>query len=431
MAGKLNASENRRSGTPATSNEITVTLSHGKFRVLYVATHPIQYLSTVLRKMASDPRLDLSVAYCSMDGVEGAIDSHFGVELKWDVPLLDGYPWVQVANRSPRPAGRRFFGLINSGLWKLVRAGNCDAVITQTGYNYLSYWILLAAAKTSGTPVIFVTDASSRRPFDVKKWKSFLKPLVVPRIFGLNEIIAPGSAAGYELFRGMGIPEDRIVLAPFVVDNGWWTREAAKVDRRAVRERWGIPESSPVILFCAKLQPWKRPFDLLRAFAAAAVPEAHLVFAGDGPQRAELQAETSSSGLSGRVHFLGFANQTQLPDIYGASDLMVLPSEYEPFGVVVNEAMLCGCPAAVSDRVGARTDLIAEGQTGYIFPCGDIKVLAAVLRTALADRPRLALMATAARQRMQTWSPQEHVERIVEGLTRVARIRKKNSNVES
>jgi glycosyltransferase involved in cell wall biosynthesis len=75
---------------------------------------------------------------------------------------------------------------------------------------------------------------------------------------------------------------------------------------------------------------------LLQAFAAAAVPDAYLVFVGEGPLRFELEAEAHALGLGDRVRFLGFANQTQLPDIYCASDLMVLPSEYEPFGVVVN-----------------------------------------------------------------------------------------------
>ena len=96
-----------------------------RFRVLLVYSHPIQYSVPVLRQMAKHPRLDIQVAYCSMHGVEPGLDPEFGVEVKWDVPLLDGYPWVYVRNRSPRPVLLRFFGLINPGLWKLVRTGRC------------------------------------------------------------------------------------------------------------------------------------------------------------------------------------------------------------------------------------------------------------------------------------------------------------------
>jgi glycosyltransferase involved in cell wall biosynthesis len=214
----------------------------------------------------------------------------------------------------------------------------------------------------------------------------------------------------------LGIPTDRIFLAPYVVDNAWWTNRAAKVDRAAVRRAWGVPSNAPVVLFCAKLQPWKRPRDLLRAFAAASVPDAYLVFAGEGPLRSELEAEARALGLSDHVRFLGFTNQTQLPDVYCASDLMVLPSEYEPFGVVVNEAMLCGCPVVVSDRVGAREDLIAPGQNGFVFRSGDVEALAKILRENLAALDKLRAFDEAARRRMQSWSPADNIDGLVDAV---------------
>ena len=72
-------------------------------------------------------------------------------------------------------------------------------------------------------------------------------------------------------------------------------------------------------------------------------------------------------GLTDRVRFLGFVNQSQLPSVYCAADFFVLPSLFEPFGLVVNEAMLCGLPVAVSDSVGARFDLVRPGENGYAY----------------------------------------------------------------
>jgi glycosyltransferase involved in cell wall biosynthesis len=66
----------------------------------------------------------------------------------------------------------------------------------------------------------------------------------------------------------------------------------------------------------------------------------------------------------------GFINQSQLPAVYTSADLMVLPSDYEPFAVVVNEAMRCGCPVVASDHVGAARDLVAPAAPQLIFPCG-------------------------------------------------------------
>lgn len=79
--------------------------------------------------MAQHPRLNILVAYCSLQGAKPGVDPEFGVEVVWDIPLLEGYPWVEVPNKSPRPGLGRFFGLINPGLWELVGKGSFDAVV--------------------------------------------------------------------------------------------------------------------------------------------------------------------------------------------------------------------------------------------------------------------------------------------------------------
>jgi glycosyltransferase involved in cell wall biosynthesis len=138
--------------------------------------------------------------------------------------------------------------------------------------------------------------------------------------------------------------------------------------------------------------------------------DAYLVYAGDGPLRPELEALARRLDVAERVRFLGFVNQSRLPGVYSASDLLVVPSEYEPFGVVVNEAMLCGCAVVVSDRVGAGADLVRTGENGFVVRCGDLEALAGVLREALRDRERLQRMGQVAKERMATWSPRENIE---------------------
>ena len=82
--------------------------------------------------------------------------------------------------------------------------------------------------------------------------------------------------------------------------------------------------------------------DLLRAYAQAQPENSRLIFAGEGALRKELEAEALRLGIPRQVLFLGFVNQSALPALYKLVDLMVLPSAYEPFAVVVNEAMCCG-----------------------------------------------------------------------------------------
>ncbi|WP_375495477.1 glycosyltransferase family 4 protein [uncultured Nostoc sp.] len=387
-----------------------------KYRVLIVASHPVQYAAPLFKLMAKHPQLDIKVAYCSLQGVKAGFDAGFGVEIAWDIPLLDGYSWVEVENNSPKPQLGNFFGLINLGLWNLISKDNFDAVIVYTGYTYFSFWIAAVATKLTGKKFLFSTDSSGIEPRNKKRWKTWLKKMLLPLIFQLADIVLVTSTPGQKTVRSLGITEQHIALTPFVVDNSRWTSQADQVDVKTVRKHWSIPENGNVILFCAKLQPWKRPQDVLKAFAKANVPNSYLVFAGEGLLREELEAKAETSGIKDRVRFIGFVNQSELPSIYRSADLFILPSEYEPFGVVVNEAMLCGCPVIVSDKVGAGYDLVRHGKNGFVYPCGDIDGLAKIFKEILPDHERLQKMGNAATERMQSWSPKESIEAIVQAL---------------
>ncbi|MGB2622141.1 MAG: glycosyltransferase family 4 protein [Candidatus Acidiferrum sp.] len=385
-----------------------------RYRVLAVAAHPVQYMAPIFRRMAAHPGFDLHVAYCSLRGAEAAHDPEFAATIQWDVPLLEGYSWSHVPNRGSGAGS--FFGLRNPGLWKLIREGKYDAVLCFVGYVRATFWIAYFAARLARTAFLFGTDSNTLAPRDGKAWKRNIKKIVWPRLFRLaDQVIVPSSGAR-DLMVSLGIPEGRVTLTPYSVDNDWWMKQSATVDRSAVRASWGATPSDAVVLFCAKLQPWKRPGDLLRAFAEADLSNALLVIAGEGPLRGELEAEAVRLGIAKRVRFLGFVNQSELPAIYTSADLMVLPSEYEPFAVVVNEAMCCGCPVAASDHVGAARDLVVPVEREFVFRCGDVSELSGVLKNAVADRARLASLGRAAVEHMRTWSPERNIAATLEAI---------------
>jgi glycosyltransferase involved in cell wall biosynthesis len=386
------------------------------YRVLFVLTHPVQYMSPILREMSKHPKLDITAAYCSLQGAKPELDPDFGREVAWDIPLLDGYRWLHVPNRSPRPGLGRFFGLLNPGVWKKIRAADFDVAVILTGYRYATFWIAALAAKAKGLPILFGTDAHHIAPRDGRNWKIQFKKWLWPRLYRLADVVIVPSTGGVNLMHSLGIPPERVVLTPYSVDNKWWIEQAAQVNRSAVRAEWGVPDDAAVVLFCAKLQPWKRPHDLLRAFAKANAKGAYLIFAGDGPLRTALEKEAQSLGIADRSRFLGFVNQSGLPRVYSSSDLFVLPSEYEPFGVVVNEAMLSGCAVVVSDQVGARFDLVRNGETGYVFPMGNIDALAALFSELLPAKEKLQQMGAAARERMAGWSPEQNIEGLIHAI---------------
>jgi glycosyltransferase involved in cell wall biosynthesis len=399
-------------------------MSDRRYRVLAVATNPVQYMTPIFRRLAKHPALDFQVAYCSMRGAEASHDPEFGANIQWDVPVLDGHSWTHVRNRGS--GAESFFGLFNPALWKLIRTGNYDAVLCFIGYVRATFWITLIAAKLSNSAFLFGTDATTLAPRDGRSWKTALKRIFWPRLFRLADQVIVPSSGSHELMRSLGIPGDRVTITPYAVDNHWWMQQASQVHRDEVRAAWGAGPQTNVVLFCAKLQPWKRPADLLRAFAKANISNALLVFAGEGPLRSQLESEAATLGLASSVRFLGFVNQSQLPAVYASSDLMVLPSEYEPFAVVVNEAMCCGCPVVASDRVGAARDLVAPVSAQFVFPCGDVNALAAILKVAFDDGTQLPSFGRASRMQIQKWSPEANVAATVEAIRLAASRRHRN-----
>jgi glycosyltransferase involved in cell wall biosynthesis len=371
-------------------------------------------MAPIFRRMAAHPGFDPHVAYCSLRGAEAGHDPEFGATVQWDVPLLEGYSWSHVPNRGS--GDESFFGLRNPELANLIREGHYDAVLCFVGYVRATFWIACRAAKSSGAAFLFGTDTITLAPRDGVGWKSAVKKILWPRLFRLADQVIVPSSGSRDLMLSLGLPPERVTLTPYSVDNDWWMQQSAALDRAAVRASWGASGSDAVILFCAKLQPWKRPGDLLKAFAEAKLSDALLVVAGEGPLRVELEALAGALGIADQVRFLGFLNQTQLPAIYTSADLMVLPSEYEPFAVVVNEAMCCGCPVASSDHVGAARDLVAPVRRQFVFPSGDIAALATLLKEALADRGLLASLRPAAVAHMRTWSPERNIEATLDAV---------------
>jgi len=366
--------------------------------------------------MTQHPQLDLSVAYCTLRSAQPARDPDFNTTVKWDIPLLEGYSWQEIPNRGS--GSESFWGLLNPGLSNLICTGKFDAVLCYLSYLRASFWISYFACRRSGTAFIFGTDASSLLPRSGGSWMAHLKRACWPTLFSLADQVIVPSSVTRDLMLSLRIPAERITLTPYSVDNDWWMAQAEKVDREVMRASWGATPQTTVILFCAKLQPWKRPLDLLRAFAQADHSNALLVYAGEGAQRPELERETAALGVGERVRFLGFKNQSELPAVYTAADLMVLPSEYEPFAVVVNEASCCGCPVVASDRVGAAWDLIRPVDPSLIYPCGDVPALGRLLGNLFADRDRLKELGYAARRRMQTWSPRENIAETIQAIGR-------------
>jgi glycosyltransferase involved in cell wall biosynthesis len=205
-----------------------------------------------------------------------------------------------------------------------------------------------------------------------------------------------------EYFRYYGAK--RVVRSPHFVDNRAF-RSGAR--RGTLRAEWGIDDKTLAVLFVGKLIDKKRPADVVAA--CHRVPGTRAIIVGDGPLKATMPSDAT---------FLGFRNQSELPSIYAAADVLVLPSDrQETWGLVINEAMAAGLPVIASDAVGCVPDLITPGVTGDRFPAGDVDALAAALRALRDDPKRGPRMAAAASERVSAYTAERAAAGVMEAVS--------------
>jgi glycosyltransferase involved in cell wall biosynthesis len=388
-------------------------------RVLCVTPFPVQYAAPQFVRYSNDPRLEVTVAYGSRRGAQQAADPEFGVVVAWDVPLLDGYRWVGPGDR----AGSRTDGVLgfpDLGVWRLVREGRFDVVVCY-GYRSPFQWTAALAGRTRGAKLVWTSDATRLEPrpgTPGRRWKAAVKRVLLPLIFALGHGVLTPSTKGRRFLSSLGVRPGKVFLTPFAVDTEFFERGSATVDPLKVRKEWRVPESAFVALFCGKLTPWKRPLDLLEAISRT--PGVIAVFAGDGELRSELERRSRLLGLEKRTRCLGFVNQSRLPATYRAADVLVLPSEYEPFGLVVNEAFASGTPAVATTECGVSGDLLRDNETGFTYASGDVSALAERLRRLHADPALRDRFAAAARTRLAGWGLDQNAEAFARAMTQIA-----------
>lgn len=363
-------------------------------RLAILISHPIQYFVPVFRALAAREDIDLIVIFHSRVGVDEYFDEGFGRRVRWDIPLLDGYRHVFLSR------SKRIGGLKWSVLATLARA-RLD-VLVMHGYSQPTNVLALFLCKILGIEVLLRGDSNSQiansTQSPVKRWMK-------QRLIGVCDGYLAIGSDNREYYLQHGARPEEIFHVPFCVDNQNFAlppgrREAS---RASLREQWRVDERDVVLLFASKMTPRKRACDLLEAFMM--IGETHrawLVFAGDGDEELLLRSRASEAA-SKRVLFIGFKNQSELPGVYAACDIFILPSSAEPWGLVVNEVMAAGLPVIVTDEVGAGRDLVAGQDTGIVYPCGDLLALAQALQDLITHPSLRRRMGRKARQVIAAW----------------------------
>jgi glycosyltransferase involved in cell wall biosynthesis len=292
------------------------------------------------------------------------------------------------------------------GLAQRLRTGGFDAVWVH-GWAHIGLRQTVTAACRCGLPVLLRGD-STPEPWRPVRLKRRLRDLFCRRWFRRIAGFLCVGTRNREFYRQFGIEPQRLFWMPYTVDNAFFQGRCrqARRSREALRQSLILAAGRPVVLFAGRLVADKAPDELLTAFstllsAPGRLPSPYLLVVGDGPLRHGLEQQARRYGDA--VRFLGFRNQTELPAFYDLCDLFVLPSRFEPWGLVVNEVMNAGKPVIVSDRVGAAPDLVEDGANGFVYPSGEVPTLTAQIAEVLECERRREEMGQRSLERIKAW----------------------------
>jgi glycosyltransferase involved in cell wall biosynthesis len=382
-------------------------------KLIIFDTHPIQYRAPVFREL-SQKLSDFKVYFFNSD-FDGAKWWFHEVgkanSLAWGLNLTEGY--------SHQTLGTHQLNLKETyqKVKKVLAEENPNAVLVY-GYYLKEHWILRILCSQLNIPLLFVGETFTSHSSWLRR--TLTSPLQKWFLSGVKRFISIGKKTE-AFYLSKDIAPSKIVLGHYCIDTEFFKKEEplASAKRLELRNRLGIQESDFVLLFVGRLFERKRPQDMVALHESLlSQGTVHTLMIGSGPLEGALKSQCE--GLP-RLHWLGFQNQIETRDWYFASDLLVVPSEFETWGLVVNEAFSCGLPALVSDTCGVAEDLVADGETGFIFEVGSVQSAKKYVTQLLQNRKTQKEMGERARQKvLESYRPDQFANSICEAFAQLS-----------
>lgn len=369
-----------------------------KAKVAFISTIPTPYRRPMLERLLKIHDLDLKIYYCN-SGTS---------QRPWKLDISQFRKTTFLQGWSIR-LGKRFLH-INPGILSELQKKKFDVVVIN-GYSHPTTMAATIWCQITRTPYILMCETHAHNPR--YKFKQKVKSaLLDPLISKAGAHLAIGSYAS-EYLISHGAHPNGVFIFPNTPDIEYFDKKSTsyRKQRDQLRSKIGIHPKSSVVLFVGRLVQVKGVDVLLKAFNKVQFHYPHIecLIVGDGPIRSTLEKMCKKKQIR-NVHFVGFRQPDELPPYYALSDLFVLPSRVEPWGVVVNEAMACHLPVVLSDRVGAAGDLVKSGQTGFVVPVESPAELATVIRLFVSNPQAAKNMGEKARQIVEDWNYERGVQ---------------------
>jgi len=347
-------------------------------RVGYIAGEPNPSRAPHLDRIAEHPDIDLTVIYAAPT----VHRREWTLELARDPVILRGpsLPAMRLLHHDYP---------LTPQIWPLLQRERFDVLVIG-GWSLLATQLAIVWARLHKVPYLLISENHllEARP----RWIRALKAAVLPHLVrsAAGHLVTGTLAREHQIH--YGARPDTITVFPNTVDveQFGWRSDELRGRRAELRSSLGISDDAVVVTQVSRFIPFKGPDEAIEAVARARSltnRPLHLVLVGSGPMEDQLAACARELALD--VTFAGWRSGDELLEAYAATDVFLLLSRREPWGIVVNEAAACGLPLVLTEAVGAAADLLIPGENGELVHSGDIEEQAyAIARLANDDALR-------------------------------------------
>jgi glycosyltransferase involved in cell wall biosynthesis len=368
-------------------------------KLAIVTTHPVQYNVPWIVRLAQKD-IQIKVFYTYEQAGNGAVyDSGFGKDIKWDIPLLDGYDYEFVPNKARKPGLVRFMGIVNPSLIKKIEAYDPDQLLV-IGWNYHSHLQVMRHFHRR-IPIYFRGDSVLLH--EKTLWRKMARRLFLTWVYRHIDFVFYVGANNKSYFQRHGVRDHQLIFSPQAIDIDRFSEpdRIYKDQAHQWKQRLGIPAGNLTVLFAGKMIKVKNPTFLIELAEATKHLPISFVMVGDGILLDDVKRQAAGNP---NILFVDFQNQTVMPSVYRIGDVYIMPSFSETWGMGINEAMACGVPVMASDRVGCAVDLVLENKTGMTFRLDEIGKCVDFLQHLLDNPEHLAEMGNCASALIQFFS---------------------------
>jgi len=344
-----------------------------KHKVALVHNIVAPYRVPLFEALARHPTIDLQVYYCAK--------TH--KNRRWDVLESNTYSYKVLPGIHLGVFD--VFYSINPSILTHLAANRYDCVILGGSSDFTTQFSFFISNALK-LPVILWSEMFERGEGSLAK---FVAPLTRFFIRNADALIVPGSRSrDFHIKRGAA-PE-KVFIAPNIINNDVFFAKSSAFKRRGAQLKDDLHlGNNMIVLFVGELNERKGVRFLLRAFTKLKSERENttLVIIGDGELKSKLIQLVSNESLT-HIIFTGWISEEEKIKYYAIADLFVLPTLSDVWGLVVNEAMACGLPIVTTTAAGCASDMIVEGENGFIVEPQNVDALHEAMRRIVYDELR-------------------------------------------